>query len=278
MIFSIAFFQNGKLLYFHRMNGELHLFTKSFFQKESLDDCSTEELEKLAAQYSYSSPFQLLLAHKYKTENAAAFEKAADSLSIYFPDNFLLEKILNAEAGKSIIIEKKAESAVQFIQPAEELQPSEPESMLNHAEVIVETKNPSMNVAEETNQTKSEVEELTFQPYHAVDYFASQGIKPAQEDKPADRFGRQLKSFTEWLKVMKRLTPAEISKTVDTSSEQKVESLAQTSISENEVVTEAMAEVWIKQGEAIEIYHKLSLLNPSKSHYFAGLIEELKNS
>ena len=46
---------------------------------------------------------------------------------------------------------------------------------------------------------------LSFEPYHTVDYFASQGIKLSQEDNTKDKFGKQLKSFTEWLKSMKRL-------------------------------------------------------------------------
>jgi hypothetical protein len=40
-----------------------------------------------------------------------------------------------------------------------------------------------------------------------------------------------------------------------------------------------MAEVWAKQGnadKAIRVYEKLSLLNPAKSPYFAGRIEQLK--
>jgi len=40
-----------------------------------------------------------------------------------------------------------------------------------------------------------------------------------------------------------------------------------------------MAEVWEKQGnaaKAIEVYTKLSLLDPSKSLYFAAKIEDLK--
>lgn len=51
---------------------------------------------------------------------------------------------------------------------------------------------------------------LTFEPYHTVDYFASQGIKFSQEELPKDKLGKQLKSFTQWLKTMKRLpsTPA----------------------------------------------------------------------
>ena len=45
---------------------------------------------------------------------------------------------------------------------------------------------------------------LTFEPYHTVDDFASQGIKMATNEKPKDRFEQQLKSFTQWLKTIKR--------------------------------------------------------------------------
>jgi tetratricopeptide (TPR) repeat protein len=123
--------------------------------------------------------------------------------------------------------------------------------------------------------------ELSFQPFHTVDYFASQGIKFREEEKPKDKFDQQLKSFTEWLKILKKAPIAEMPVTASAQSEYKVEQLAEHSLSEREVVTEAMAEVWEKQGnqeKAIAIYRKLSLLNPSKSSYFAGLIEQLKNS
>jgi tetratricopeptide (TPR) repeat protein len=123
--------------------------------------------------------------------------------------------------------------------------------------------------------------ELSFQPYHTVDYFASMGIKFREEEKPKDKFDQQLKSFTEWLKVIRKVPSAEIAAASSRKSEEKVEQLAEVSISEREVVTEAMAEVWEKQGnpeKAIAIYRKLSLLNPSKSSYFAGLIEHLKKS
>ena len=65
------------------------------------------------------------------------------------------------------------------------------------------------------------------------------------------------------------------------SAEQKVEQLAETSLNKAEVITEAMAEVWEKQGnpeKAIEIYQKLSLLEPSKSAYFATRISDLKKT
>ncbi|HEX6335252.1 MAG TPA: hypothetical protein VFZ78_13555 [Flavisolibacter sp.] len=119
-----------------------------------------------------------------------------------------------------------------------------------------------------------------FEPYHTVDYFASQGIRLSQEEATQDKFGRQLKSFTEWLKTMKRL-PEQKVPAVDPGTESKVQHLAEDSVHDPNVVTEAMAEVWLKQGnqqKALETYHKLSLLNPSKRAYFAAKIEHLKQT
>lgn len=123
-------------------------------------------------------------------------------------------------------------------------------------------------------------QELVFEPYHTVDYFASQGIRFKEEDKPKDRFGQQLRSFTEWLKALKKLPdPVASASQPAAADDTKVTQMAERSITDRDVVTEAMAEVWEKQGnaeKAIEIYRKLSLLNPSKSSYFAAKIEHLK--
>jgi len=78
---------------------------------------------------------------------------------------------------------------------------------------------------------------------------------------------------------MKRLPEADSPSSV-TAGEQKAEQMARHSITDREVVTEAMADVWEKQGnreKAIAIYQKLSLLNPAKSSYFAAKIEHLKH-
>jgi hypothetical protein len=133
---------------------------------------------------------------------------------------------------------------------------------------------PSLPSLKEMKET-----DLVFEPFHTVDYFASQGIKISQEEAPKDKFGKQLKSFTEWLKTMKRLPAAEIASSVERSSEQKIENLAADSVNSADVITEAMAEVWLRQGnkeKAIEIYNKLILLYPSKSAYFAAKIDSLK--
>jgi hypothetical protein len=141
---------------------------------------------------------------------------------------------------------------------------------------------PDTEQASDNQKQKTTIEPtLAFEPYHTVDYFASQGIRVKMEENPPDKFSKQLKSFTEWLKTLKKLPDAGTITPVKIPAEQKVEQLAETSLTDSNIETEAMAEVWAKQGnkeKAIEIYHKLSLLEPSKSPYFASLISALKNN
>jgi hypothetical protein len=118
-----------------------------------------------------------------------------------------------------------------------------------------------------------------FEPYHTVDYFASQGIRLVLEENPSDKLGKQLKSFTDWLKVMRKLPQKNREIVPDIAAERQVQAIAAHSIERKEVVTEAMAEVLAKQGmreKATEMYRKLSLLEPGKSAYFAEKIEKLK--
>jgi hypothetical protein len=139
---------------------------------------------------------------------------------------------------------------------------------------------------EETNfikiiETPAAKNDVLFEPYHTVDYFASQGIKLGKMDiDPKDKLDRQLKSFTEWLKTMKKLPQTSIDKLLAQNEESKVVADANHSIENKEVITEAMAEVFEKQGlreKAVDVYEKLSLQNPAKSAYFAARVEALKH-
>jgi hypothetical protein len=61
--------------------------------------------------------------------------------------------------------------------------------------------------------------------------------------------------------------------------EKAIQNIAKTSIEAKEIVTETMADVFIKQGKvskAIQLYIKLSFLDPAKSTYFANKIQQLK--
>jgi hypothetical protein len=119
---------------------------------------------------------------------------------------------------------------------------------------------------------------ISFEPLHATDYFASLGIKLSGEIQPTDKLGKQLKSFTEWLKTMKKIH-ADQQSHQSGPAEITVQKLAENSNKQQEVVTESMADVLIQQGKtkkAIEVYKKLSLLDSSKSAYFAAKIDQLK--
>lgn len=124
------------------------------------------------------------------------------------------------------------------------------------------------NVTEET---------ITFEPLHTSDYFASQGIKLSAEVQPSDKLGKQLKSFTEWLKTMKKIHSDQLS-AQNGQVENSIQKLAENSNKQDEVLTESMAEVLIQQGKttkAVEVYKKLSLLDTAKSAYFAAKIDQL---
>jgi hypothetical protein len=139
---------------------------------------------------------------------------------------------------------------------------------------------PAVTPAVESMQVKA-VDAPIFEPFHTIDYFASQGIKLTLDENPTDVLGRQLKSFTDWLKVMRRLPQKEREIVPDRVAEQTIQSFAAHSIEGKEVVTETMAEVLAMQGmreRARIVYEKLSLLNPDKSAYFATKIEQLNIS
>lgn len=136
-------------------------------------------------------------------------------------------------------------------------------------------------IKEETANTATVPDDqpvFTFEPFHTVDYFASQGIKLREDKSGDDKLGQQVKTFTQWLRSMKKIYVEE-KKELNPNEEKAVVSMATESNQQTEVLTETMADVLIKQGklsQAIDLYRKLSLLHPEKSVYFASRIEELK--
>ena len=144
--------------------------------------------------------------------------------------------------------------------------------------IPVSSNNESLKKENKIASGEIEKEELVFEPLFASDYFASQGIKLSAEIKSDDKLGKQMKSFTEWLKTMKKTDTGKLPETSGIA-DKVVSDMAEKSNTTAQVVTESMADVFIQQGKlnkAIEIYEKLSLLNPSKSVFFADKIKSLK--
>jgi len=299
------------------MNNQVNTIAQALVKK-TVDECSLTELRQFTQQYPYFGPLHLLLAAKLKSTKDESRINQYQKTSLYFNNTLWLDYLLTGPAtvvrslGHTVeeeashdgqkfeeaeVIESEAVTEVEMETPIpSELQPEAVEfSDVNEKAEIVSAKEENKEIdddhqKEEENQPGLKIPELkiapldpavpfTFEPYHTVDYFASQGIRMREENRPTDRFSQQLKSFTEWLKTMKKIPAVDTGKPADTIGEQKVEQMAATSLTDREVVTEAMAEVWEKQGEhakAREIYRKLSLLDPSKSAYFAAKIEGLK--
>lgn len=285
------------------MNGPINQLVKSLLHKDSLDQCSLDELQQYADRYPYFGAAQLLLTKKLQTENTERYQNQLQKTNLFFHNPLWVQQLLNDTGTATIKAVEKTEQPVEMDLPVKEIlpEPAQPvimEDAVSLAEAVAEDRKPVIEPAPETfpeitkaaepvivEKTEAEsaaivnTTDLIFEPYHTVDYFASQGIKFREEEKPVDKFSLQLKSFTEWLKTMKKLPVAEMARSVETASEKKVEQMAEHSLEDREIITEAMAEVWEKQGnreKAIEVYSKLSLLEPAKSPYFAAKIEILK--
>jgi len=123
--------------------------------------------------------------------------------------------------------------------------------------------------------------EIPIEPLFAVDYFASQGIKLKLEEEATDKLSIKLRSFTDWLKAMKKIHPEKLDHKMNQEEENNIRVYAETSNEPKELYSESLAEVYLQQGlrqKAVQVFEKLSLLDPSKSAYFAARIREIKEN
>jgi hypothetical protein len=242
---------------------------------------STEAVREMEMNYALSHP----------AEHASLPDPAVQELPVAVelaerPDDHAVES--QGAAVDTMMHEQPArhwqEPVVRSIETGREILP--------HEWHVLEEKQESMPIPEtnqETIQEQNTVEQgghasplpleglVPLEPLYTIDYFASQGIQLSDEEKQ-DPLGRKLKSFTEWLKVMKKVHPEKTKAAMDEKTEVTIKEVAEHSNDRAEVLTEAMAEVYLKQGmkhKALEVYQKLSLLNPALSANFAAKIADL---
>jgi hypothetical protein len=233
-----------------------------FLLNKSLSEFDVNELRSIATEHPYVSAFQFLLLKKLE-KHTNEYETQYQKAILFYHDPPGFDHFINSE--ESNILLHELEAKVISINSEKENVETEIEESKEEAVLKIVPANPPDT-------------ELSFEPYHTVDYFASQGIKATLDEAPDDKFGKGLKSFTEWLKTMKRLPVPQSVSTLDPAIENKVQDLATHSVEDTEIVTESMAEVWLKQGNrerAREVYTKLSLLNPAKRAYFADKIQKI---
>jgi hypothetical protein len=261
-----------------------------------------DALKNNVKEYPHSSIARFLLLYHYKKNNHPGFAELAKQTGIYFNnllwiqyqlsladrDNLSKEKIENFFKPEKQISDTP-ENVVVDEEKEEDFFESENQNEISQENIPVAVEEEKLQIPvsekiegnEERNdsgQTKEDEELIAFEPLHTIDYFASQGIKISEEALENDQLGRQVKSFTAWLKSMKKLHPGQLPEQNEVI-EKIIQATAEVSNQNANVLTEAMAEVLVKQDKkdkAIEMYQKLSLMNPSKSAYFAAKIESLK--
>lgn len=253
--------QGGSDLSFEELSRQFPWYATAWLGKSIDEGISAASLEKLGLTVHDPLRLQTMLTPSFYPQpvrddlpaGKEPVEEAIEDEGIDASATFPLEEMATAASSENGGMVQAALEAVETIAQ------DKPEMMAN------------------TEADANSEDELLFQPYHTVDYFASQGIKVEAMLQPTNRFDRQLMSFTQWLKTMKSLQHQATSIPNDPA----VDAQANASVAAKEVVTEAMAEVLEKQGkhdQAIDLYAKLTLLHPEKSVFFAAQIEKLKQA
>ncbi len=273
------------------------------FQKDNLEEIDVSAIEQLANKYPYYAPIQYLLAIKYKQMEALLYRLQLPKTAVFFSNPHWLNDLLQSEKKKEKEEDEKMDSAIEdsIIEveedkksnptPTEEQHDEDPSpsgvAEQNQApptinDIPVPVNEPEQGVAA-TSLLSTLIPEskllpaVPVEPLFTIDYFASQGIRWSNEEG-SDKLSKKLRSFTEWLKTMKRIHPEKLEQEMDKGRDAIIQDIAEHSNEADEVITEAMAEVYARQGlntKAIEVYQKLSLLNPNKRTYFAARISKL---
>ncbi len=257
---------------------ESDFIVQSFFKRENLDDMTFDELKGHAAEFPYSSIVQYLFTSRLKSSSNSEFPESLAQTALFFGESGWLNYQLSEGMAKGN--SKVNNQAPQFDEVKEDIPLDQSAAVLGQdpfeeiAPIL-----PKVEQTIEIPASHPEESQIAFDPYHTVDYFASQGIK-VNLDNEKDELSRKVKSFTSWLKTMKRLQPGAESNTgkdiaAILDSNDKEEGISET------IFTEAMAEVYVKQGlrdKAMEVYAKLSLQNPANSHIFADKISQIKEN
>ncbi|MFS8082182.1 MAG: hypothetical protein ACMG51_01915 [Ginsengibacter sp.] len=268
-----------------------------------------KDLEKIVEEFPESAYARLLLLYRNNKNITENELNDGGKNFLYFNNNRWIKFLLNdwlshkryddpghyaisfpeseeqVPTSKSEELIKEVHDQEHFTEPIkEEISKQNHEILEDTLPVLENSESNLTQIESEVDNNHSESTEipdnsLVFEPLHTTDYFASQGIKVSEEQISDDKLGKQLKSFTDWLKMMKKIHPSKLA-LQNEGLEQLVQSAAERSNTGEEIVTEAMADVLLQQGKsgkAIELFEKLSLIYPAKSSYFAAKIESLKH-
>ena len=98
------------------MNLQINQLVKSLLQKETLEQCSLQELEQFADRHPYFGAAQLLLTKKLQLENPERYDEQLQKTFLFFNNPLWVQHLLNETGNAEIIVsEKKQEPVLQPI-------------------------------------------------------------------------------------------------------------------------------------------------------------------
>lgn len=281
--------------------------------RRSLQEVPQQELEGLVQAYPYFAPAHVLLSAKKVNEGediAAPITQGSSLLHVQNP--IWLQWVLTSKTERVEEVGMPEEKPQPVARPQLDI-PSmdqvrdiirsiDPRDLPDNPADVDETDIPEEEVEADTLElpderlagllseqladfkkpiTEADTLPEVIEPVklHTIDYFASQGIRIDLSQVTQDKLTSQLRKFTDWLKHMKQSSPHPTDLGTESGLEEAAAIIAEHSNESREVVTETMAEILTKQGQvekAIQLYIKLSFINPEKSAYFAAKIQQLK--
>ncbi len=249
-----------------------HTFISYLKETDKLNQDSIPGLMELAAQFSYCSSIQIMLAVNLFKENHIAYDQQLKLAASAAHDRNVLR----------LHISKHSEQITSIDLPDEYQKTHEPdnESIINK---VLTAKDEISEDAIQTGSKTSSAEHVTEQQFHEgrktieeLKQIVADRIRQIEEEKKAgSQSATTPGSKSEIIERFIRTNPSITRGKVEffdpmTSARQSV-------VDQENIVSETLATIYLKQGhidKAISIYEKLSLKYPEKSSYFAALIEK----
>lgn len=216
-------------------------FIKYLKQPELLDQSSVMELKEIIDDYPFFPAARMLYLRNLRNINSYKFEQELVKHAVYIPDRALLYRLLNVQT----------KNRDRF-----ELLPFD-EDAFQHF----------FNESEEVSDST----ETKYFNYQITDSFQLEDEQFSEIKKPETSENDLIDQFINGVIAdtpLIELTP-ESGKILS----------EQSNLIKEDLITETLAKVYLKQGlydEALQSYEKLSLKFPEKNSYFATQIEKIK--
>ena len=89
------------------MNVQINQLVKSLLKKDSIEQCSLQELEQFAERHPYFGAAQLLLTKKLKEENSSRYDEQLQKTFLFFNNPLWVQHLLNETGHAEIIVAEK---------------------------------------------------------------------------------------------------------------------------------------------------------------------------